>query len=90
MNVLPKSPTILSSREFNQDTARAKRAAKNGPVIITDRGKATHVLISIEEYERLKTEPMNLREALMDPHSDDFDFDFPEMKKRVFKGFEFD
>ena len=29
----------LSSREFNQDTARAKRAANDGPVFITDRGK---------------------------------------------------
>ena len=31
------SITKLSSREFNQDTSRAKRAAKKGPVFITDR-----------------------------------------------------
>jgi len=31
--------TKLSSREFNQDTSRAKRAAKRGPVFITDRGR---------------------------------------------------
>ncbi len=30
--------TKLSSREFNQDTSKAKRAAKKGPVFITDRG----------------------------------------------------
>jgi hypothetical protein len=36
--------TILSSREFNQDTSRAKTAASNGPVFITDRGKPTYVL----------------------------------------------
>ncbi len=42
--------TTLSSREFNQDTGRAKKASKNGPVFITDRGRPAHVLLTIEEY----------------------------------------
>lgn len=46
-------PTTMSSREFNQDASRAKRAAKAGPVFITDRGQPQHVLLSIEEYQRL-------------------------------------
>ena len=33
--------TRLSSREFNQDTSGAKKAAENGPVFITDRGRPT-------------------------------------------------
>ena len=45
--------TTLSSREFNQDTSRAKKAATTGPVFITDRGTPAHVLLSIEEYQRL-------------------------------------
>lgn len=45
--------TTLSSREFNQDTGRAKNAARNGPVIITDRGSPAHVLLTFEEYQRL-------------------------------------
>ncbi len=45
--------TTLSSREFNQDTSRAKKAAAEGPVFITDRGTPAHVLLSIEEYQRL-------------------------------------
>lgn len=45
--------TTMSSREFNQDTGRAKRAAVEGPVFITDRGKPAHVLLSIDEYRRL-------------------------------------
>ncbi|TAH38947.1 MAG: type II toxin-antitoxin system Phd/YefM family antitoxin, partial [Gammaproteobacteria bacterium] len=40
--------TTLTSRELNQDIARAKRAAKRGPVIITRRGKPEHVLLSVE------------------------------------------
>lgn len=45
--------TTMSSRDFNQDTSRAKRAASDGPVYITDRGRPAHVLLSYEEYERL-------------------------------------
>jgi PHD/YefM family antitoxin component YafN of YafNO toxin-antitoxin module len=41
--------TTISSREFNQNTSEAKRAAKNGPVFITDRRQPAHVLLSIEE-----------------------------------------
>ncbi|AZE22438.1 VapB protein (antitoxin to VapC) [Pseudomonas chlororaphis subsp. aureofaciens] len=43
--------TTISSREFNQDTSGAKKASRNGPVIITDRGRPAHVLLSIEDYE---------------------------------------
>jgi prevent-host-death family protein len=45
--------TTLSSREFNQDTSRAKKAAADGPVFITDRGRPAHVLLSAEAYRRL-------------------------------------
>ncbi|MPR01260.1 type II toxin-antitoxin system Phd/YefM family antitoxin [Pseudomonas sp. MAFF 212408] len=45
--------TTISSREFNQDTSGAKKAARQGPVFITDRGKPAHVLLSIEDYQKL-------------------------------------
>jgi prevent-host-death family protein len=45
--------TKLSSREFNQDTSRAKRAARGGPVIITERGRPAHVLLTFAAYQRL-------------------------------------
>ena len=44
---------IIGSREFNQDVSRAKRAARVAPVFVTDRGRPTHVLLSIEDYRRL-------------------------------------
>ena len=43
----------VSSREFNQDTSSAKRAASSGPVFITDRGKPAHVLLTFEQYQRI-------------------------------------
>ncbi|TAM20421.1 MAG: type II toxin-antitoxin system prevent-host-death family antitoxin [Candidimonas sp.] len=45
--------TTLSSRELNQDIGRAKKAALEGPVFITDRGKPVYVLLSIGEYQRI-------------------------------------
>ncbi|HWE85712.1 MAG TPA: type II toxin-antitoxin system Phd/YefM family antitoxin [Terracidiphilus sp.] len=45
--------TTLSSREFNRDTSLAMKAAENGPVIITHRGRPAYVLLSINEYRKL-------------------------------------
>jgi PHD/YefM family antitoxin component YafN of YafNO toxin-antitoxin module len=39
----------ITSRVFNQDAAGAKRAASQGPVFITDRGRPAHVLLSISD-----------------------------------------
>jgi prevent-host-death family protein len=56
--------TTLSSREFNQDTSRAKKAANAGPVFITDRGRPAHVLLSIDEYRRLTRPQSSIVDAL--------------------------
>jgi prevent-host-death family protein len=48
-----RTKTTLSSREFNQDTGRAKNAARRGPVVITDRGRPSHVLLTFDDYQRL-------------------------------------
>lgn len=56
--------TTITSREFNQDTSKAKKAASSGPVFITDRGKAAHVLLSIEEYQRLTGGHRKIADAL--------------------------
>lgn len=39
----------MTSREFNHDVSAAKRAASSEPVIITDRGRPSHVLLSIDQ-----------------------------------------
>ena len=71
--------TTLSSREFNQDTSRAKKAARKGPVFITDRGKPAHVLLSIEDYERITHKRESIAELLALPAEDLFDFEPPRM-----------
>ncbi|MGE4409614.1 MAG: type II toxin-antitoxin system Phd/YefM family antitoxin [Sphingobium sp.] len=69
--------TTLSSRELNQDVTRAKKAAKKGPVFITDRGKPAHVLLSIEEYQRLTRQRRSIADALAMPCQADIEFDPP-------------
>jgi prevent-host-death family protein len=71
--------TTLSSREFNQDTSRAKKAARKGPVIITDRGRPAHVLLSIDEYWRITGKPQSIADLLAMPEAAEIEFDPPRM-----------
>jgi PHD/YefM family antitoxin component YafN of YafNO toxin-antitoxin module len=66
----------VGSREFNQDVSRAKRAALDEPVFITDRGKATHVLLSIDAYRRLVGKPQTLPDLLAADHPIDLELDW--------------
>ena len=67
--------TTLSSREFNQGTSEAKRAANSGPVFITDRGRPAHVLISFAEYQRLTGQQRNIADALAMQSDADIEFE---------------
>jgi len=68
----------ITSREFNQDTGGAKRAAQDGPVYITDRGQASHVLLTFEQYQRLTSNQPSIAELLAQPPGiEDIDFHAP-------------
>jgi prevent-host-death family protein len=69
--------TTLSSREFNQDASRAKKAAAKGPVFITDRGKPAHVLLSFADYQRLIGGTRKIADALA--IDEDIEFDPPRV-----------
>jgi Antitoxin Phd_YefM, type II toxin-antitoxin system len=72
--------TSMSSREFNQDTGRAKRAARRGPVYVTDRGHVSHVLLSFEDYERLAGKQRSIVDLLAEPAGiEDVDFEAPTL-----------
>ena len=71
--------TTLTSREFNQWTSEAKRAANKGPVFITDRGRPAHVLMSFEDYQRLTKQRRNIADALAMPGIADIEFDPPRV-----------
>lgn len=67
--------TTISSRTFNQDASGAKRAAQEGPVFITDRGKPAHVLLSIEAYRRLTGPQESILDLLAAPEAADIAFE---------------
>ncbi|MGH8550889.1 MAG: type II toxin-antitoxin system Phd/YefM family antitoxin [Methylococcales bacterium] len=71
--------TTLSSREFNQNISRAKKAARRGPVFITDRGRPAHVLLSIEEYTKLNGGSPNIIEMLAMPGAQEIEFEPPRL-----------
>ena len=73
--------TIISSRELNQDVSRAKKAAKSGPVFITDRGNPAHVLLSFEDYQRLTGQRWTIVEALSTLGFADIDIEFPRSRE---------
>ncbi len=82
---MARTVTTLSSREFNQDTSRAKQAARRGPVFITDRGRPAHVLMTIEDYQALAGGTMTLAEALAQRHVKEFEFTPPRIRGRLSK-----
>lgn len=74
--------TKLSSREFNQDTSRAKRGARSGPVIITDRGRPAHVLLTFKDYQRLTRETRSLIDLLgLPPGVEDVELEIPSLRE---------
>ncbi|HHT9010221.1 TPA: type II toxin-antitoxin system Phd/YefM family antitoxin [Burkholderia cenocepacia] len=75
--------TTLSSRELNQDVTKAKKATKDGPVFITDRGRPAHVLLSFEEYQRLTRQQRNIADALAMPGVEDVEFDPPRANVKI-------
>ena len=81
MAASPKPVTSVSSREFNQDTGRAKRAARRGPVVITDRGRPSHVLLTFEEYNRLASRGRNVIDLLGMPAGvEDAELETPDLR----------
>ena len=73
--------TTMSAREFNQDVSAAKRAAASAPVIITDRGKPSFVLLSFEEYRRLTGQERNVVDWLA--MGDDTDLDVERVRVQL-------
>jgi prevent-host-death family protein len=67
----------FSSREFNQRASEAKKAAGEGPVFITDRGRPAYVLLTIEDYQALTAPRQNIATLLAMPDIGDFELPIP-------------
>ncbi|MFP4258158.1 MAG: type II toxin-antitoxin system Phd/YefM family antitoxin [Desulfovermiculus sp.] len=69
----------ISSKDFNQHASEVKKAANQGPVMITNRGKPGHILLSVEEYKKLTGTRPKITELLAMPGSEDIDLEVPHL-----------
>lgn len=74
------SITTLSSRQFNQDASKARKAAMAGPVIITDRGRPAHVLLTFDAYKKLTGEHTKIADLLAMSGSEDIELEIPHLR----------
>jgi len=73
-------PSItVTSEEFERNPGEVELASHSGPVFITESGKPSYVLLSMEEYRRLAHKGGSLAEALADPGGSDVDFEPPRL-----------
>jgi hypothetical protein len=75
----------FSSRDFTRDVSAAKRAAVDGPVFITDRGRPAFALLKIDDYYRIAGKSEVSLLEVMDgiPGGDVIDFDPPRLNLEV-------
>ena len=72
--------TTFSSRQFNQDAGKAKKAAQMGPVFITDRGQPAHVLLTFSAYKKIANAPTKIADLLAMPGAKNADFAMPDLR----------
>lgn len=72
--------TTLSSRQFNQDASKAKKAAQTGPVIITDRGRPAHVLLTFDAYKKMTGARTKIADLLAMPGMEDIELEIPKLQ----------
>jgi prevent-host-death family protein len=72
--------TTFSSRQFNQDASKAKKAAKAGPVFITDRGRPAHVLLTFDDYKKITGGRTKIADLLAMPGIEDIELDIPPLR----------
>ena len=67
--------TYMTSAAFNQNPSKAKKEADEHPLVITEHGEASYVLVRYADFQENWRKPKSLYEALEDKNSR-FDADF--------------
>jgi prevent-host-death family protein len=61
--------SFMTSAVFNQNPSRAKKEADERPVVITDHGKESYVLMRYSDFQAHWQKPKSLLDALRDPNA---------------------
>ncbi|WP_412972574.1 prevent-host-death protein [Glaciecola sp. MF2-115] len=67
------SVDTFTSRQFNQDPSSVKRAAKKGPVKITERGVVSFMMMSIDDYLEVSGKANSICDLLSAPKTADIE-----------------
>ena len=79
----------MPSRKFNQSTGEAKKAARKGPVFITERGRPAYVLLSMEEYQRITGKTPNIVDLLAMPGAGNIEFEPQNLDEELWRPADF-
>ncbi|MDR3359534.1 MAG: hypothetical protein LBO20_02530 [Bifidobacteriaceae bacterium] len=83
---IPDTASRITARELNRDVSAAKRAAEDGPVLITKRGRPTHLLVAVRHIRAASVAPRSIYDMLhpdwLDAESNDFDWE-PERDRSL-------
>jgi len=82
--------TAAVATATSADADVRKKAAQDGPVFITDRGRPAHVLLTIEAYQKLTGEQASIVDLLAMPGVEDIEFDPPRLGKNIFRPADFE
>ena len=63
--------------------SEAKRCTATGPVFITDRGRPTHVLLTIESYLKITDNEATIVDSLAMTPAAEIDFDPPRLEGKL-------
>ena len=74
------SSDTFTSRQFNQDPSSVKRAAKNGPVKITERGVVAFMMMNIDDYLEITGKTSTIIDLVSAPDTQDIQLDVPKFK----------
>lgn len=72
--------STVSSQEFNRDSTAVKRAAAKGPVVITDRGRPSHVLMTYEQFTAYES-GNSIGDRIADVDAADLDLPLPARRR---------
>ncbi|MBF7073629.1 prevent-host-death protein [Glaciecola sp. MH2013] len=74
------SSDTFTSRQFNQDPSSVKRAAKNGPVKITERGVVAFMMMNIDDYLEITGKTATIVDLLSTSDTQDIHLDVAKFK----------
>lgn len=71
--------TTVTSRSVNQDANTAKHASELGPVVISDRGRPAHVLLTYADYKKLASKATKVADPIAMPGANDIELFIPPL-----------